>query len=637
MTVSQPVQTPVKREYPPIADYALIGDCHTAALVSRDGSIDWYSPRRFDAPAVFCRLLDLTKGGFLRIAPSTAYQVKRAYRDSTNILDTTFSTVSGSAQLTDCMPIRQRTPTRSGYDVSTSHEILRCVTGISGSVEFQVEFKPTFDFARSTAQIVISRDGHAVTAGVKGAGLTLCCPATTLRVDPDGVVRGTMQVNPGEQCWVILSEGRTDHALRVTEITEAAAKLNATKDYWEHWSARCTYTGPYRDAVLRSALALKLLTYEPSGAMVAAPTTSLPESVGGERNWDYRFTWLRDTSLMLNAMMTVGFQEEAADFIHWMERTIGSTDHQAPQILYGITGAHRLTETTVDLDGYRASRPVRIGNAASTQVQLDIYGEVLTAAYEHYGYDGSRSRLTGHQERLSPEAWALLRALVELAADHWMDAGNGIWEVRGEPQPFLYGRLMSWAALDRGIRLAREHHLQAPLERWEEIRDRIRTAILEQGYNARVGAFTQSLGGGDALDATALMIPRMGLLTPSDPRVKSTVEQIRKQLTHQGLVYRYRSADGLAGGEGTFTMCTLWLVTALALVGRVDEARSLFEQVLGYANDVGLLSEEIDPDSRELLGNFPQGFSHLALIYAATRLDPQSSAEKPRQPRKKAA
>jgi alpha,alpha-trehalase len=329
---------------------------------------------------------------------------------------------------------------------------------------------------------------------------------------------------------------------------------------------------------------------------------------------------------MLYALMAVGYQEEAADFIHWMERTIGSGRDHAPQILYGITGARRLHEKTLDLDGYRASRPVRIGNAAATQVQLDIYCEVLNAAYEHYGRDGSRSRFTSERFRLSTEAWALLRALVERAADQWTGAGNGIWEVRGKPQAFLYGRLMSWVALDRGIRLAQEHRLAAPLERWQEIRDRIRGAILEQGYNAKLGVFTQTLGG-DVLDAAALMVPRMGLLAPSDPRIQSTVERIRKQLTHHGLVYRYRTVDGLAGGEGTFTLCTFWLVTALALVARVDEARSLFEHVLGYANDVGLFSEEIDPDSRELLGNFPQGFSHLALIHAAVHVDTASVAE----------
>ena len=601
----------MRAPYPPISDYALIGDCHTAALIARDGSIDWFCPRRFDAPAVFCRLLDAQRGGYLQTAPTRNYSVERGYLRGTNVLESTFSADGGRVRLTDLMPIHERTSDRLGYDVGASHRLLRRIECVGGEVEVQLQFKPTFDFARADTHLDIRPHGAIATAGEQY--LTLACTRRSEFTCNDRVVRATLRMTAGEACWIVLTHADDpDRAEEALAPVNCDQQLERTLRYWRDWSKKCTYQGPYRDLVLRSALVLKLLTYEPTGAVVAAPTTSLPESPGGGRNWDYRFTWLRDASLILYALLTIGYGDEATDFTHWLEQTVGSDPTRKPQIMYGIDGRHELPEQIIEqLEGYRGSRPVRVGNAAAEQRQLDIFGEVLRAAALHY------RRGTGAPP--SNDAWSVLRDLVDRAADHWNEAGNGIWEVRGGPQPFLYGKLMCWAALDSGVRLAQEFQMDAPCERWQSTRDEIRSEILRKGYNSEIGAFTQAFGS-SALDATALVIPRIGFLPPTDPRVQSTVALIGKRLGQNGLVYRYRTADGLVGGEGAFTLCTFWLVDALALGGRLEEARELFEHAIGYANDLGLLSEEIDPEKREQLGNFPQGFSHLALIGAAANL-----------------
>ncbi len=567
---------------PPIGDYAPIGDCRTAALISRAGSIDWYCPGRFDAPAVFCRILDAHKGGYFRVAPTQEFSCSRRYVGATNVLETTFSTGSWRVRLTDCMVEPNR--------------VLRRLEGLSGEVEMAVEFKPTFDFARAQTQI---DDG--VIAHWNSHYLTLAAPSSP------------MTVRQGQCTWLVLSYTQNEQdarqALRVTGCEE---DLRQVVRKWEDWANRCTYRGPYRDDVLRSALVLKLLTYEPTGAVVAAPTTSLPESIGGARNWDYRFTWLRDSALILYALVTIGYDDAAAEFTQWLEHTVGSDPTSRPQIMYGIDGRGDLPEHPLEhLDGYRGSRPVRIGNAAADQVQLDIYGELLRSAGVHYH--------NSRPHRPSPDAWKMWRGLVEQAAEHWQEPGSGIWEVRGGPEDFLYGKLMCWAALDTGLRLAHDHHLDAPLDSWRQTRDQIRQAILQRGFNKDVGAFSQAFGS-SSLDASALIIPRVGFLPPTDPRVRSTVDQIQRKLSKDGLVYRYRTPDGLAEGEGTFTLTTFWLVDALALGGELDQAHALFERTLGYTNDLGLLAEEIDPESGAQLGNFPQGFSHLALIGAAVNL-----------------
>ncbi|MFN8556432.1 MAG: glycoside hydrolase family 15 protein [Dehalococcoidia bacterium] len=611
--------------YPPIGSYALIGDCQTAALVSNEGSVDWYCPARFDGEAVFCRLLDAAKGGYFRLAPTGRFSARRRYLGSTVVLETTFEAPGGRARLTDLMPVHRRAPTRSGHDVGASFRLMRLVEGLDGEPELELLFKPTFDYARRQAEISIVA-GQGVVARSGGEFLALACEGIDLAPVEDGLLRGTMKLGRGERRWVVLTYAHDpDHAYEALAPVRPDDQLRRTLDYWQAWAGACTYRGPYRDAVLRGALTLKALIYEPTGAVVAAPTSSLPEEVGGVRNWDYRYTWLRDSALSLYALMTIGYYEEAEDFFVWLDRACGDDPTRAPQVIYTIDGGRTLPEVELHhLEGYRGSRPVRLGNAAAGQQQLDVFGEILSSAYLYYRQSGrGRGRETEAHgrggRRPTAQTWALLRRLVDEAAVRWDQPGHGIWEVRGDRQHYLYGKLMAWAALDRGVRLAREHGLEAPTEQWTRTRDAIREAILNRGYSQRLGAFTQAFGV-EALDASALAIPRIGFLPATDPRVQSTIDRIRQDLTHDGLVYRYRNPDGLPGSEAAFAMCSFWLVDALALAGRLDEARELFDRLLLYANDVGLLSEEIDAERHELLGNFPQGFTHLALIGAAVNL-----------------
>jgi GH15 family glucan-1,4-alpha-glucosidase len=599
--------------YLPISSYGLIGNCHTAALVGADGSVDFVCPERFDAPAVFCRLLDAEKGGFTSIAPTGEYSVERRYLEGTAVLETTFHRGDFTARLTDLLPIDKQEANEHGQDVQTSHELLRMVEGIEGEGELALRFKPTFDFASRDVRCTVN--GGTATAGRGRSRVRLDCGDIGLHIGDDGVVEGTIQVQPGKKHWIVVSNGSRDDPLREETCSDL---LRQTCDYWKQWSSSWSYDGPYKEHVLRSVITLKLLTYEPSGAVVAAPTTSLPEEIGGQRNWDYRFTWLRDSALILYALMSVGHEGEASDFMHWLHRTISADESSLPQIMYTIDGGTKLEEHLLDnLSGYCNSKPVRVGNGAATQTQLDIYGEVLLAADIHFCAGNS-------DEKMLHEMWPTLRHMANLAAERWRDHGAGIWEVRGGPRDFLYGKLFCWAALDRALHMADRFHLDAPIEEWKKEREAIRQAIHDRAYSDKLQAFTQSFDS-DVLDSAALIIPRIGFLPATDPRVKSTVRAIRDHLTDNGLVYRYRSNDGLAGTEGTFTLCTYWLVDALALEGQLDEAHALFRKMLGYCNDLGLLSEEIDPRSGDLLGNFPQGFSHLALVQSAVNL---SAAQK---------
>ena len=613
------------RGYRPVRDYAPIGDSHTAALISTDGSIDWCCWPRFDSAAVFCRLLDADKGGYSQLRPASEFRATRSYVSTSNVLQTEFATDAGRMRVTDFMPAEKRERGRRGEDIAPSRRILRLVEGLSGSVELEISFRPTFDFARAETRIE-SREGGAVAAAGREA-VTISCPAR-MSADSSGALIGRFTLKESERAWVALDyfEDVRGKDVRPPQA-ESDEELRRTLDYWKRWWHTCRYEGPYSEHVRRSALTLKLLTYEPTGALVAALTTSLPEEVGGARNWDYRFTWLRDSSLILYTLLLLGYSEEAEDFFGWLDRLrVERRDHV--QVMYALDGHAFLPERTLEhLEGYRGSRPVRVGNAAFRQTQLDVYGEVLDSVYLYH----ARTK-----RPLREEWWGEVKYMADRTMEGWRKPDQGIWELRDEPRHFLYSKLLCWVALDRAVRLSRDMHDGGNVEGWKRSREEIRRAILEEGYDEEAGAFTQYFGG-KALDASALVIPQTGFLPPTDARVRSTVERIRERLTSQGLVYRYVNDDGLPGDEATFALCSFWLVDNLALQGRVDEARELFERVVGYASDLGHLSEEIDPSTGDLLGNYPQGFSHLALIRSAlniaraeksgARRHPQTSAE----------
>lgn len=604
--------------YLPIEDYAVIGDCHTCALVSRNGSIDWYCPERFDSSAVFCRILDSDRGGYLSVRPTGEWHSTRRYLDGTNVLETTFDGGGAQVIVTDFMPVDGNTDPKNSATTHRSR-IVRRIEVRHGDVAVQIRFKPTFDYARSRTTYE-EIEGNGVLASGKGGHMAIWCNEEAMHARDD-MAEATLHLHVGDVRFVSVVYAATrNEVLEEVRAPTGAADLEHTRTYWEQWSDQCTYRGRYRDQVVRSALVLKLLTYAPSGGIVAAPTTSLPEWPGGVRNWDYRFTWLRDSSLILYAVVTVGYQAEAAQFLEWLTRIVGPHLRQDPQIMYTVDGRSDLPERTLDhLDGFRHSRPVRIGNGAAKQRQLDIYGEVLMAAYIHFHNPRQRrigAETTSLHTTPSAETWNVLRELVEDALREWQEPDNGIWEVRGGMRHFLYSKLMCWAAVDRGVRLAQDHDLPADLARWQKEREAMRHTIEKHGYNKKMGAFVQSFDS-DVLDAAALVIPRIGFLPATDPRVLSTVEQIQRHLVRQGYVYRYLAPDGLPGREGAFLLTTLWLVEALTLCGKTDEARKSFEHVLSLANDVGLYSEEVDPATGAFLGNFPQGFTHLSILRAA--------------------
>ncbi len=601
------------RDYRPIRDYAIIGDGHTAALVAGDGSIDWCCWPRFDSGAVFCSLLDSEKGGFFQVAPEGRYAVSRSYAGETNVLVSRFSTDEFAFRLTDFMPIEKRPERRRGKDLDPSHRILRLLEGIHGKSRVNIVFRPTFDYARAKTEIrthargASARDGHEA--------LSLSCPSP-FQLDENGIARSSLEIPKGGRVWIALAYSNDVEAADAA-VDRADRDLRQTLDFWNDWIGACRYEGPYAGMVRRSALALKSLIFSPSGAMVAAPTTSLPEEIGGSRNWDYRYAWLRDSGLLLQALETIGYYDEALNFFRWME-DLDLQSHGRLQIMYTIDGSPELPERSLaHLQGYRRSGPVRIGNGASNHVQLDTYGEVLEAAYICFHH---------MKQNMSGRAWKMITELADGAAENWIQDDRSIWEMRGEPRPYLYSKLLCWVALDRAIRLADELHLPANTAHWRSEAGRIRHAILERGYNNEAGAFTQAFGS-KSLDASLLAVPRVGFLAADDPRVVSTTERIREELSANGLVYRYLVDDGLPGREGAFTTCSFWLIENLARLGRVDEARSLFEHVARYASDLGLFSEEVDPGGANLLGNYPQDFTHLALIRAAINI---ASAERAR-------
>jgi GH15 family glucan-1,4-alpha-glucosidase len=609
--------------YRPIKDYAVIGDTHSAALISSEGSLDWACLPHFNSGAVFLRLLDDEKGGYCAITPENVKQRSRRYLPGTNILETTFTTASGVLQLTDFMPVRRRREvTHAGQDVDSDHQIVRLLRCVSGSVDLQLELRPTFDFARAQAKPE-ARDGVLVFHTRHEELHVLGAP---LQVGDRAQASARVHLRAGEANFVCVRHATPNSAVTRMDLPRAEALLGETQEYWETWLQSCHYGGPYRDSVLRGALTSKLLTFEPSGAIVAAPTTSLPELIGGERNWDYRFTWLRDASFTLTALMVLGYYGEASDFLHFYRRTCPNLERSF-QILYGIDGEREQEEIELKhLKGYRDSRPVRMGNAAARQKQLDVYGELMQCIYLYATHEAFEQ----HREPFMDELWGLVQQIADHVARVWREPDSGLWEMRGKERHFLDSKALCWAALDRALKLADLLHKKADVATWKRERDAAYRSIMENGFNAKIGAFVQSYGS-EALDASALRLPIIGLVGAGDPRMLSTIQKVEQQLVRKGLVYRYRRVDdGVSGEEkGTFAMCTFWLIDTYILLGRLRQAEDLFEHVLSFQNDVGLFSEEIDPDNGEQLGNFPQAFSHISLINSAARLEAAREGRKP--------
>ncbi|HET7213757.1 MAG TPA: glycoside hydrolase family 15 protein, partial [Terriglobia bacterium] len=536
--------------YRPIKDYAVIGDTHSAALISSEGSLDWACLPHFNSDAAFLRLLDDEKGGYCAITPENVKQRSRRYLPGTNILETTFTTASGVLQLTDFMPLRRRREvTHAGQDVDSDHQVVRLLRCVSGSVDVQLELRPTFDFARAQAKAE-ARDGVLV---FHTPHEELHAMGAPLQVGDRAHASARVHLRAGEANFVCLRHATPGSAVTRMDLPRAEALLGETQEYWETWLQRCHYRGPYRDSVLRGALTSKLLTFEPSGAIVAAPTTSLPELIGGERNWDYRFTWLRDASFTLTALMVLGYYGEASDFLHFYRRTCPNLERSF-QILYGIDGEHEQEEIELKhLKGYRDSRPVRVGNAAARQKQLDVYGELMQCIYLYTTHEAFEQ----HREPFMDELWGLVRQIADHVARVWREPDSGLWEMRGKQRHFVDSKALCWAALDRALKLADLLRKKADVVSWKRERDAAYRSIMENGFNAKIGAFVQSYGS-EALDASALRLPIIGLLGAGDPRMLSTIHQIEQQLVRKGLVYRYRRVDdGISGEEkGTFAMCT---------------------------------------------------------------------------------
>jgi len=593
--------------YPPISSYGLIGDCHSAALISRDGSIDWCCFHRFSARPVFGRILDWDRGGYFSIAPAGAYEVRREYEQGTNVLRTTFTAERGVLVLTDCLVIREETQPGTGIPAHPHHQMIRHVACEEGEVEVDLQFHPRFDYGMTVPRLELRGQTAVVYGGADALVMRTELPVEQTEIC--GCDGGT-RLSAGRDALVTV-QWFEPHEIDDTDVDrdELLERLAETREFWAGWSSRCSYEGPYREQVLRSALVLKALTNSPTGAIVAAPTTSLPEEIGGVRNWDYRYTWLRDAALDLYALFSLGYTDEAHDFMGWVKRTTAGRAHDL-QIMYGVGGERLLHEVELEaLEGYRGSRPVRIGNGAFTQFQPDIYGELLDTAWLYHKNGGE----------IDDVFWELCAGIVDVVEERWERPDHGIWEIRDDPRHFTHSKVMAWVAVDRAIRLARARGLPADLERWTRLRRDMRTRIEAEGVDPDTGAFVQSFGD-TALDAANLLIPLVRFLPADDPRVRATFERIERELTEDGLVLRYRADDGLPGGEGAFVICSFWLVDNLAQAGETERARELFERLAGFANDLGLLAEEVDPRTGEHLGNFPQAFSHVGLIGAAINL-----------------
>lgn len=595
----------------PIENYGVIGNMRTVALVSIEGSIDWLCYPHFDSPSIFAAILDRKKGGFFKIAPVGNFKKKQLYRPDTNVLVTRFLHKDGVGEVTDFMPLGAR----NGNLHDLQHcQIIRMVRVVRGELRFRLECFPAFDYARKGHKVSLRKEG----AVFESEDIALALHShVALKTQGSGVT-SEFVLREGESQYFFIKgiEEAEASSEDICELKSDAIELfGQTCDFWRAWISKSQYRGRWREMVNRSALTLKLLTFSPTGAIVAAPTTSLPEEIEGQRNWDYRFTWIRDASFTLYGLLRLGFTEEAAAFMHWLEERCNELNEDGSlQIMYGIRGEHHMPEIELNhLCGWNNSRPVRIGNGAAGQLQLDIYGELMDSVYLYNKYG----------QPISYDLWVNLRRLLDWVCDHWMEPDEGIWEVRGGRRHFVYSKVMCWVALDRGLRLAGKRSFPAPHDRWLKVRDQIYEEVMEKGWNPKIKSFVQYYGS-TTLDASTLIMPLVKFISPTDPRMISTLDNIMKTLVSDSLVYRYKNdeshSDGLDGEEGTFSMCTFWLVEALTRAGRLNEARMIFEKMLTFANPLGLFAEEIGSHG-EQLGNYPQAFTHLALISAAHNLD----------------
>jgi GH15 family glucan-1,4-alpha-glucosidase len=590
-----------------IEDYAIIGDCETAALVSRAGSIDWLCWPRFDSPACFAALLGGPDHGRWKLAPADANaRVTRRYRGDTLILETEFETAEGSVVVIDFMPLRDG-----------KSNVVRTVVGKRGRVAMETQIVFRFDYGAIIPWV--SRLDDGALRAIAGPDMVVIRTDVELRGEGFTTV-GEFTIAEGERTSFVMTWGPSH--LHPPKGVDPAKALEVTERFWTHWASECTYSGPYREPVMRSLLTLKALTYHPTGGIVAAPTTSLPEQVGGVRNWDYRYCWLRDATLTLLALMDGGYFREAEAWRDWLLRAAAGSPDQV-QIMYGLAGERMLREWEITwLPGYENSKPVRAGNAAHEQLQLDVYGEVMDALHQ--------ARVGKIHE--SADAWALERALVKQLERIWQLPDQGIWETRGAPQHFTHSKVMAWVAIDRAVKSAEQFELDGPIDEWRALRDRIHADVCEKAYSPQLNSFVQAYGS-KLIDASVLVLPLVGFLPPDDPRVRGTVEAIEKHLVVDGFVLRYDSAatdDGLPEGEGAFLACSFWLANNYLLLGRQDDAVRVFQRLLDLRNDVGLLSEEYDPALKRQVGNFPQAFSHIALLSTAFNL---GHAERQNAPR----
>ncbi|HTJ32390.1 MAG TPA: glycoside hydrolase family 15 protein [Dactylosporangium sp.] len=594
----------MQSDYPPIEDHGLIGDLQTSALVAQDGTIDWFCAPRFDSPSVFASLLDRNAGGYCRIRPERDdFVARQLYLPGTAILITRFMSPEGVGELMDFMPV-------TGPEPTDRHRIVRVLRTVRGHMRYTFECKPAFDYARARHELVSHPQGVQFRSGPHRLNL---CPVRSEHVGDaqitDHAVRYTIDAAEGDDGGLILETG-AEYPPCAVPPGEIWQLYDQTRSFWREWVGRSQYRGRWRENVERSAITLKLMTYTPTGALIAAPTAGLPEQVGGERNWDYRFTWLRDASFSVRSLLGLGYHEEAQQFMYWLRARIANS---IPKIMYRIDGNPDLAEESLPhLEGYRGSSPVRIGNDANGQLQLDIVGEVMDAFL--------RASDTGL--RPAWEGWQKTVQTIDWLCDNWSRPDDGIWESRSGREHNTYSRVMSWVAFDRAIRLAGRLGLPADVHRWSAARDAVYLDVMNNGWDEKEQTFVQRYGS-NVVDAALLYMPIVGFVSPTDPKWLSTLDAIDRHLVSDSLVYRYdplQSPDGLAGNEGTFSMCTFWYVDALARSGRLDDARLAFEKMLTYSNHLGLYSEEIGPTG-EQLGNFPQAFSHLGLINAAMKLD----------------